>query len=148
MAIVFNSDQYAKVIGTPSKLVKPNEFGGRLRVFFASCTLGATVAIGDTIQLGVLPIGARLIEGNFCWSATQGASATTAIGTIVGATTTAAAYFAAAATASAAKFAFLATQALGYGTVLTAATLVLVTNATAAWTAASVFNLELKYIVD
>lgn len=145
MATVFNSDQMAKVLGTPSKLVKPNEFGGRLRVLYFSCTLAASgLATGDTITLGKIPANARLIEGNFAWSATQGATATTAIGT----SASAAAYFAAAVTASAAKFPIIATQALGYGTVTTAETTVVATNAAAAWTAATVLTGEIKYVVD
>lgn len=145
MSTVFNSDQMAKVLGTPVKLVKPNEFGGRLRTLYFSCTLPASgLATGDTITLGRIPANARLIAGNFSWSATQGATATTAIGTAA----SAGAYFAAAVTASAAKFALIATQALGHGTVTAAETTVVATNAAAAWTASSVLTGNIDYVVD
>jgi hypothetical protein len=149
MATVFNSDQMAKVLGTPVKLVKPNEFGGRLRTLYFSCTLPASgLATGDTITAGRIPANARLIGGNISWSATQGATATTAVGSIVGATTTAGAYLAAVVTASTAKVALIATQALGHGTVTTAETTVVITNAAAAWTASSVLTGNIDYVVD
>jgi|KBSMisStandDraft_5_1062788.scaffolds.fasta_scaffold01900_6 hypothetical protein len=145
MATVFNSDQMAKVLGTPVKLVKPNEFGGRLRTLYFSCTLpGSGLATGDTITLGRIPPNARLIGGNIAWSATQGATATTAIGT----SASSGAYMAAAVTASTAKFALIATQALGHGTVTAAETTVVATNAAAAWTAASVLTGNIDYVVD
>lgn len=145
MATAFNSDQMTKVLGTPTQMVKPNEFGGRLRVLYFSITLpGSGLAIGDTVALGRIPANARLIEGNFAWSATQGATATTAIGT----STSASAYFAAAVTASTAKFPIIATQALGYGTVTTVETTIVATNGAAAWTVSSVLTGEIKYVVD
>src|ERR1700693_677139 len=145
MSTVFNSDQMAKVLGTPTKLVKPNEFGGRVRTVYFSCTLpGSGLATGDTITLCRIPANARLIGGNFAWSATQGATATTAIGTAA----SAGAYFAAAVTASAAKFGLIATQALGHGTVTTAETTVIATNAAAAWAVSSVLTGNIDYVVD
>lgn len=144
-----NSDQMAKVLGNPTKLVKPNEFGGRIRTLFFSCTLPASGNnIADVITLGRIPANARLIGGNIEWDTAQGASATTAIGSIVGATTTAAAYLAATVMNSTAKVAIVATNALGHGSVTTAETTVIATNATAAWTASSVFRGNLDYVVD
>lgn len=143
-----NSDQMAKVLGTPTKLVKPNEFGGRVRTMWFSYTVGASPNIGDVVTCGKIPANARLLGGNIYWSATQGASATIALGSIVGTTTTTAAYLAAVATASTAKVPVCATQALGAGTVTTAETTVIATNATAAWTAASVLNGNVDYVVD
>lgn len=145
MATAFNSDQMLKVLGTPAKLVRPNEFGGRIRALYFSCTLASSgLATGDTIALGRIPANARLIGGDFCWNATQGATATTAVGT----SASSGAYFAAAVTASAAKFAMITTQALLYGTMTTVETTVLATNAAAAWTASSVLTGEIRYIVD
>lgn len=145
MATAFLSDQETNVQATPTVMVKANEYGGRVRTLYFSRTLPSSgLATGDTITLGRIPKGARLIEGNFAWNGTQGATATTAIGT----TASAAAYFAAAVTASSAKFPIIATQALGYGTVTAIETTVVATNAAAAWANSAVLTGEIKYVVD
>lgn len=145
MATVFNSDQMAKVLGTPNKLVKPNEFGGRLRTLFFSCTLaGSGLATGDSITLGRIPANARLIGGNIEWDTAQGASATTSIGTAA----SVALYLAATVMNSTAKVAICATNALGHGSVTTAETTIVATNGTAAWTVSTVFRGNLDYVVD
>lgn len=145
MATVFNSDQMTKLLGVPRQFVKSNEFGGRVRRAFFSCTLpGSGLATGDSITLCTLPSGARLLGGQFMWSATQGATATTAIG-VAGTT---GAYFAAAVTASTAIFPIINTQALLFGSETTAVTTVLATNAAAAWTASSVLSGYIEYMVD
>lgn len=145
MATVFNSDQMAKVLGTPNKLVKPNEFGGRKRALYFSVTLAASgLATGDSVTLGRIPANARLMGGEICWSATQGATATTAIG-FAGTT---GAYLAAVVMASTAKVKIIETQALAYGSATTAEVTVIATNAAAAWAASSVLMGHIDYIVD
>lgn len=142
MATAFLSDQETAVNASPPRKIAASQSGKITRVFFSHTLAASGLAIGDTIALCRLPVGAVPLYGEFCWSATQGATATTAIG-ISG---TAAKYFAAAVTASTAKFPFVATQALGYGTALTAAETVLATNAAAAWTASSVLRGYIDYM--
>lgn len=139
-----NSDQMAKVLGNPTKLVKPNEFGGRIRTMFFSYTVGASPNIGDVVTLGRIPANARLIAGNIGTDTAQGASATAALGT----SANAALYLAAVTLNSTAKVPVFATKALGYGTTLAAETTLLLTNATAAWTAASIIQGNFDYVVD
>lgn len=145
MATVFISDQYTGVLAKPIVFANTNAFAGRIRIAACTITLPSSgLATGDTIRLFKLPNGARLINGDFAWSATQGATATTAIGT----SASSGAYFAAAVTSSAALFPILATQALGYLSTLSADTEVIATNAAAAWTASSVFMCRINYVVD
>ena len=143
MATAFLSDQETSVNASPPRKISAAHAGKKYTVFFSHTLASSGLAIADTIALCRLPAGAIPLGGEFCWSATQGATATTAIG-ISG---TAAKYFAAAVTASTAKFPFVATQALGYGTALTAAETVLATNAAAAWTASSVLRGHIDYLI-
>src|SRR6185503_11843124 len=143
MATAFLSDQETLYGGNPPRKVGSDSGSKRYTVFFSKTLPGSGLATGDTIALCRIPQGARVIDGAFAWSATQGATATTAIG-IAG---TAAKYMAAAVTASTAKFPFAATQALGYGAALTADEVVLATNAAAAWTASSVLRGHIDYML-
>lgn len=145
MATVFNSDQMTKVLGTPAKLVKANEFGGRVRRAYFSKTLAASgLATGDSVILCKLPAGARVLGGTFCWNGTQGATATTAIG-IAGTTGK---YFVAAVTASAAMFGIANTQATNFGVETTVEETIQALNAAAAWTASSLLTGYIEYMTD
>src|SRR6185503_5518628 len=130
----FLSDQETLYGGNPPRKIGTDSGSKRYTIFFSKTLPGSGLATGDTIALCRIPQGARVIDGAISWSATQGATATTAIG-ISG---TAAKYLAATVTASTAKFPFAATQALGYGVQTTAEETLLATNAAAAWTASSV----------
>lgn len=141
MATAFKSDQETAAAASPPRKMGSSELGKPYIAIFTHTLASSGLATGDTIDLCDLPVGARVLYGEFCWSATQGATATTAIG-ISG---TAGKYFAAAVTASAAKFEFVATQALGYNTPLTAAEQIIATNAAAAWTASSVLRGYILY---
>jgi hypothetical protein len=141
MATAFLSDQETLISG--SRKLDTGHVGKPYRVMFTKTLAASGLATGDTVALCRLPAGAVVTHGEFCWSATQGATATTAIG-IAG---TAAKYFAAAVTASTAKFPFVATQALGYGAELTADEIVIATNAAAAWTASSVLRGHIDYLL-
>ena len=143
MATAFLSDQRTSANASPPRKISAAYAGKKYTVVFTHTLAASGLAIADTIELCNLPVGAIPLGGEFCWSATQGATATTAIG-ISG---TAGKYFAAAVTASTAKFPFVATQALGYGTALTAAEVVLATNAAAAWTASSVLRGHIDYMI-
>jgi hypothetical protein len=141
MATAFLSDQETLFASSPPRKMGPAELGKPYIQVFTKTLASSGLAIADTIDLCDLPVGARVLFGEFCWSATQGATATTAIG-IAGNTGK---YFAAAVTASTAKFEFVATQALGYNTPLTAAEQIVATNAAAAWTASSVLRGYILY---
>ena len=141
MATAFLSD--TETLIAASRKIGPADVGDKHTVFFSKTLAASGLATGDTIALCRLPAGARVLYGEFCWSATQGATATTAIGI----TGTAAKYMAAAVTASTAKFPFAATQALGYGAALTADEVVIATNAAAAWTASSVLRGHIDYML-
>jgi hypothetical protein len=138
----FLSDQMTAVAA--GSKIKANESYGRVRRMFFSHTLAGAMTLGDTISLGVIPKGSRILGGQFCWSATQGATATTAIGIA----SSAAKYFAAAVTASAAVFRVADTQAQNYGVETTADETILATNAAAAWTVASVLKGHIDFMVD
>lgn len=142
MATAFLSDQETKSQGNPPRKIGPDNLSKRATMFFSKTLPGSGLATGDTIELGRIPLGARVLDGAFAWSATQGATATTAIG-IAGTTGK---YFAAAVTASAAKFPIVATQALGYGVLTTTEERVIATNAAAAWTASSVLTGHIDYL--
>ena len=151
---VYNSDQVTSLTANPRGFLKPTEFGGRVRIMFWTITLPASgLAIGDSIQLGYLPKGARIIEGVFAWDTAQGVTATTAIG--VSGTT--GKYFAAAVTNSTAQNSFANTIALNWGSEEAAGTtsdkssgqeLLIATNAAAAWTASSKMFGYVMYVVD
>lgn len=143
MATAFLSDQETNVNASPPRKISAAHSGKKYTVYFSKTLAASGLATGDTVALCRLPVGAIPLYGEFCWSATQGATATTAIGI----TGTTAKYFAAAVTASTAKFPFVATQALGYGVALTAAETVLATNAAAAWTASSVLMGHIDYLL-
>ena len=65
MAVVYSTEQ--TVINgpqsglNPATRIKANKINGRVRIFEASYTVVGTVAIGDKIIWGKLPVGARTI---------------------------------------------------------------------------------------
>lgn len=145
MATAFKSDQTTLTDAVPKSLIAPDELGGKVRrAYFTKTLPGSGLATGDSIDLVDLPIGARVLGGQFCWDAGQGVTATTAIG-YSGATGR---YFAAAVTNATTIFRIADTQAQNYGDKLTAAKRILATNAAAAWTASSVFKGHIDYIVE
>lgn len=142
MATAFLSDQETKFQSNPPRKVGTDEGAGDVqRVYFSKTLPSSGLAIGDTIALCRVPAGARVVGGQFCWNATQGATATTAIG-ISG---TSDKYFAAAVTASAAVFRLGDTQAQNFGAQTTAEEAIIATNAAAAWTASSVLRGFIEY---
>lgn len=137
-----NSDQIANAVAVPVVHNKVNEWGGRIRVAFFSVAAVPTGA-GDTMTLCRIPKGARVIGGEFCFGAAQGATATTAIG-IAGSTGK---YRAAAITNSTAKFPIAPITADGYGAETTAEETILATNAAAVWTTTTLKG-HVLYVVD
>src|SRR5262245_35528103 len=75
-----NSDQYANWVAVPVTHVKPNEWGGRKRTMYFSVAAVPTSGAGDTMTLGVIPKGARVVGGSFALSVAGGAAATLAFG--------------------------------------------------------------------
>jgi len=145
MATAFKSDQITKIDSVPVQHVAPDELGGRVRRAYFSKQLPASgLAIGDTIDLVILPLGARVEGGQFVWDTAQGATATTAIG-IAG---TVGKYFAAAVTNALTVFRMADTIAQNYGVKTTVAERVIATNAAAAWTANSIIKGHVDYVVD
>jgi hypothetical protein len=61
---------------TPALKIKPNEFGGRVRVAYASYE---AAAVQDTIEMFNLPNGARILSGELVHDA-LGASTTLSVG--------------------------------------------------------------------
>jgi hypothetical protein len=111
---------------------------------FTITLAGSGLAIGDDIRLGELPIGARIVGGQFVWGTAQGAAATMAVG-IAGSTGK---YFAAAVTNALTVFRMADTIAQNHSVVLTAREVVLATNAVAAWTVSSALKGWIEYLVD
>jgi len=145
MATVFNSDQMAVILANPPGMNNSQVMGGRTRKMCFTKTLPASgLATGDSILLGELPIGARIVGGQFVWGTAQGATATTAIGI----TGTTGKYFVAAVTNALTVFRLADTLAQNYGAVLTAREVVQALNAAAAWTADSVLKGHIDYLVD
>lgn len=143
MATAFLSDQLTD-IAAGVKLKSNVSYGRARRIYFTKTLPGSGLATGDSIALCTLPKGARVLGGKFNWSATQGATATSAVG-YAGATGR---YFAAAVTASAATFALADTQAQNYGDELAADQIILITNAAAAWTVSTVLMGHIEFLVD
>jgi hypothetical protein len=137
-----NSDQYAKWVSVPVQHVKPNEWGGRVRSMFFNVAAVPTGA-GDTMTLGVLPKGARVVGGYAIFSAAQ--TGTTAIG-IAGTTGK---YHAATVISNVvALTCFIAAlTADNLGAETTAAEVIQALNAGAVWVAGS-FAGRIDYIVD
>ena len=137
-----NSDQYAKIVSVPVVHVKVNEWGGRVRRMFWNVAAVPTGA-GDTMTLGKIPRGARILGGSMAFSVAQGVTATTAIG-VAGTTGK---YRTAAVTNALTAFAIASSIAENLGLELTADETIIATNAAAAWTAAS-FAGYIDYVVD
>jgi len=137
-----NSVAYQKTQNVPVDHVSINEWGGRVRRMYFEVTV-PTSGAGDTMTLGYIPVGARVLGGSFAFSAAQGASATTAIG-ISGTTGK---YRTAAVTNATTAFPIASTTAENLGAVTTARELILATNAAAAWTAGS-FKGYIEYVLD
>lgn len=145
MAQTFKSDQYTKLDAVPVVHVAVDELYGRVRRATFTITLpGSGLATGDDIDLCPLPNGARILGGQFCWSAGQGVTATTAIG-YAGDTGR---YFAAAVTNATTVFRIADTQAQNYGDKLTGPKRLKATNAAAAWTASSVLKGHVDFVID
>ena len=141
----FNSDQYTLTQKAIPSKVSSNQWGGRLRRQYFTITLPAAgLATGDIINLGKLPPKSRILGGQFNWGTAQGITATTAVGTVA----SSGRYFAAAVTNSLAVVRIADTAAQNFGDELAAETLLIVTNAAAAWTASSVLQVIVDYIVD
>jgi hypothetical protein len=137
-----NSDQIGKILSNPVQHVKPNEWGGRLRVAYFSVPAVPT-GLGDTMTLCKLPKGARVLGGKFAFSVAQGTTATTAIGTA----SNSGKYRAAAVTNSTSEFPIASTISENYGVELSNDETIIATNGAAAWSAAS-FAGHILYSVD
>lgn len=77
-----NSTQWAKVAGlvagTLYSPLKPNEYRGRVRMAYFTCTLAAN-AVDDTINLVRVPEGGRIIGGHVVFSALSSGGGTAQI---------------------------------------------------------------------
>ena len=84
---VFYSAETAGLVTTPeSKAASPLGYGAQLRRYRATVTL-ASQGTSDTIVLARIPAGSLFAFGVMTTSATLGASATVAIGTVTGSAT-------------------------------------------------------------
>jgi len=137
-----NSDQMT--LSAAGSKIKSNEQGGKVRTLYFSFTVPAVPNIGDIVSLGVLPVGARVLGGQFQWSVVAGAAATIAIGY----TGASGRYFTAAVTNALTIFRIADTALQFYGDELAASQTILATNAVAAWPVADVCKGHLLYVVD
>jgi hypothetical protein len=152
MATVY-SVQQTNATADPVVKNPSNVLGGRIRVAHGVYE-AASLADGSTIQMFVLPDGARLLEGSLAHDALGGgttlsvgyAAHTTAAGAAVSAS--AAAYKAAAASTGAQKVDILATLALGSGTVTDTNEDGVIITVTNAGTATGTIEVTIKYVVD
>ena len=71
-----NSVQRAKIVSTPSEMIKTNELTGRVRVAFADYEASAEQS---TITMFSIPNGARLLSGSVSYDA-LGGSTTISVG--------------------------------------------------------------------
>ncbi len=152
MATVY-SVQQTNATADPVVKNPSNVLGGRIRVAHGVYE-ASSLADGSTIQMFVLPDGARLLEGSLAHDALGGgttlsvgyAAHTTAAGAAVSAS--AAAYKAAAASTGAQKVDILAKLALGSGTVTDTNEDGVIITATNAGTATGTIEVTIKYVVD
>ena len=154
MATVYSVQKTAWDQTQPSKKIKPNESGGRIRVAYALYT-ASSLAAGAVIEMFNLPNGARVLEGTLTHDA-MGGSTTLSVGHAAynNADGTAVAldadeFFAAAASTSITTVAVAATLALGRNTVIDAAeTGYPVTVTLAGGTGSGPVELQMYYVVD
>ena len=154
MATVYSVQKTAWDQTHPSKKIKPNETGGRVRVAYALYE-ASSLAAGDVIEMFNLPNGARVLEGTLTHDA-MGGSTTLSVGHAAynNAAGTAVAldadeFFAAAASTSITTVAVAVTAALGRNTVIDAdATGYPVTVTLAGGTGNGTVELQMYYVVD
>ena len=142
MANTFGT-QMTKIQNTvPPERAEVGDVGGRVRVFNEKVTLAAQ-ASGDTITVGLLPAGARVLYGIIYSTVTFGATATIAISK-AGAT----GKYRAAAVFTAVDTPTLFGITADAGEKLTAAETVIVTIAAAALPGSGTFRVMLFYTLD
>ena len=154
MATVYSVQKTAWDQTQPSKKIKPNESGGRIRVAYAIYT-ASSLAAGSVIEMFNLPNGARVLEGTLTHDA-MGGSTTLSVGHAAynNADGTAVAldadeFFAAAASTSITTVAVAATSALGRNSVLDAdATGYPVTITMGGAAGTGTVELQMYYVVD
>lgn len=152
MATVYSA-QRTNSLADPVVMNKANEMGGRIRVAHGTYE-ASSLADASTIEMFVLPNGARLLEGSLAHDA-LGSGTTLSVGYAAhkdadGAdvAASAAAYKAAAASTSAQKVDILATLALGSGTETDTNEDGVTITVTNAGTATGTIELTIKYVVD
>ena len=145
MAQTFKSDQRTNDTAVPVVASRANERGGKKRVFYFKATLpGSGLAIGDDIDLVMIPAGHRIVGGEFSWNAASGAAATIAIG-VVGTTGK---YKAALVTNDATARPLAQTQAENFGDVLASDTIIKATNAVAAWVVSTILMGHIDTVLE
>ncbi len=73
----YNSDQYGTVAGAVPDEVKPNEWGGRVRIAaWTYTTPSGGLTVNDTINLVKLPKGARVLGGRVDFGAMSSSTGT------------------------------------------------------------------------
>lgn len=144
---VQKSDQITNITAIPPVKTRTSEMGGRVRVaYFSFTTPAGGVAIADTVQLCVIPKGARILGGEAKFEAmSTGAGAATVE---LGDGTTAAKYLAATSVDAAGKAAFADTVALNYGELLTSELTLTATASVEAWAAAKKLYGHVLYALD
>lgn len=128
-------------IRTTTNKAEVGAVGGRVRCFSETVTL-ASQATTDTIEVGILPIGARFLYGVYNSTVTLGGTAEIAIG-ITGNT---AKYMAS--TALTAVTPTLFGKGAAVGVKLTAQEIVFITIAVAALPASGTVSIQLFYTID
>lgn len=143
---VLKSDQITQ-LETTKPQVKPNEIGGRIRVYFFSFTVPTgNAAVSDTIQLVKVPKGARILGG---WFAAEAMSTGAGDASVqLGDGTTAAKYLGTTSVDAAAQADFAHTIALAFGEELSAELTLTATVVTEAWAATKKFYGFVKAALD
>ena len=60
-----NGVESAKLNGTPQTMADVTKTGGRLRISYDNYTITSALSVGDVINLGYLPEGARIHKARF-----------------------------------------------------------------------------------
>lgn len=138
------SDQRTNLDSTPSKMVKANELGGRVRIAYFSFTVPVgNAAIADIVELVSLRKGWRILGGHAAWDAmTTGAGVATME---LGVSGTVAKYLEATDVDAAGSSDFADTGARNFGEEIASDAMLIATVSVEAWAAAAVLTGYILY---
>jgi predicted NBD/HSP70 family sugar kinase len=144
----FKSDQIAALDAVPPVVPKANERHGRLRLHYWSFATagGGGPAVNDTVVIGRLPQGARILGGRAVAEAMSSGGGTAQVS--IGLAADAARYLEASSVDAATGLSFADTLARNFGDELATDTDVVATALGEAWAASKKFNGYILYAVD